>query len=638
MRPRMISVLLAAGLMIATARVAFPAAGTAPLEVDVDATEAFRGILHSQVILTVQPGPLTLVYPKWIQGEHAPSGPIGDLTGLTLRAGGHPLAWTRDPLDMYAIHVTVPAGVTKLEIGLDALQDTEGRYSAGASTSSQLAIVNWNQLLVYPGDVATDAIEVGSRLRVPPGWEIGTALERAGTSGDLTTFKTVSLAELVDSPVQIGAHHRHIDLSPGGTPPHAIDLACDGEAGLAASPELVASWRRLVQEGGALFGARHYRRYDFLLSLSDDVAHFGLEHHESSDNRLKERALLDPELTVGSSDLLPHEYVHSWIGKYRRPEGLVRSDFQQPLETGMLWVYEGLTEYLGAVLATRSGIAPPEFTRELWAYRAATLDAEPGRTWRPLEDTAIAAQILYESPDTWGSWRRGTDFYSEGALIWLEADVIIRDKSGGSRSLDDFCRRFAGPPGGEPSLEPHSFDDVVRALDETTPYDWRRFFASRLDSITVRAPLDGLTGGGWRIGWVDTLTSAMRAREKVRENVDETFTLGIMLDKEGRMTDVLMGSPAARAGLAPGMKLIAVNGRRYAPERLREELRASKGRREPFTVIAEQGDFVRSYAIDWHGGARYPTLVRVTSTPDLLSKILEPRTPVIAPETSSKRR
>jgi predicted metalloprotease with PDZ domain len=634
-RARVMSLLLAAHLTLATAPAVFAADRAAPLQVDVDATEAFRGILHSRVTLAVQPGERTLVYPKWIQGEHAPSGPIGDFTGLTIRAGGRTLAWTRDPMDMFAIHVTVPAGVTKIEVALDALQNTEGRYSAGASTSSQLAIVTWNQLLVYPGNTATDAIDVAARLRVPAGWEIGTALERAGGSGDQTTFKTVSLTELVDSPVQIGAHHRHIDLSPGQTPPHAIELACDSEAGLAASPELVASWRRLVQEGGALFGARHYRRYVFLFSLSDDVAHFGLEHHESSDNRLKERALLEPELHIGSSDLLSHEYVHSWIGKYRRPEGLVRSDFQQPLETGGLWVYEGLTEYLGSVLATRSGLAPLEFSRELWAYRAATLDAEPGRAWRPLEDTAIAAQILYESPDTWGSWRRGTDFYWESALIWLEADVLIRQKSGGTRSLDDFCKRFAGPPGGTPALSPHSVDDVVQVLNDVTPYDWRGFLSSRLDSITLHAPQGGFTGGGWKLGWADTLTTAMVYREKVLENVDETFTLGIMLDKDGKLVDVLRGSPAEKAGLAPGMKLIAVNGRKYTGERLREDLRASKGKREPFTVIAEQGDFVRSYAIDWHGGARYPLLVRDPSKPDLLTEIFSPRTPVIAPEATT---
>jgi predicted metalloprotease with PDZ domain len=438
--------------------------------------------------------------------------------------------------------------------------------------------------------------------------------------------------------VQIGAHHRHIDLSPGQTPPHAIDLACDSEAGLAASPELVASWRRLVQEGGALFGARHYRRYDFLLSLSDDVAHFGLEHHESSDNRLKERALLEPELQVGSADLLSHEYVHSWIGKYRRPEGLVRSDFQQPLETGGLWIYEGLTEYLGGVLAARSGLAPAEFTRNLWAYRAATLDAAPGRTWRPLEDTAVDAQVLYEAPNTWESWRRGTDFYWEGALVWLEADVLIRQKSGGTRSLDDFCRRFAGAPGGSPSLSPTSLDDVVRTLGEVTPYDWRGFLASRLDSITTHAPLGGFTGGGWKLAWTDTLTDAIRAREKVRESVDETFTLGITIDRKDLLTDVLRGSPAEKAGLAPGMKLIAVNGRKYTGERLREEVRASKGKREPLTVIAEQGDFVRTYALDWHDGARYPVLVRDPSKPDLLSGILRPRTPVIPPEKTTGRR
>ncbi len=597
-----------------------------PLLLFVDATDAPRGILHARLEIPAQPGPLTLYYPKWIPGEHAPSGPIADLTGIRLRAQGRTIPWQRDPDDMYAIRCVVPGGAGRIEVELDGLQNTRGAFSAGGSTDSQLAVLSWNQLVLHPMTGSTDQLMVTPRLRLPEGWEYGTALETTGRTNGEIVFAPVSLTSLIDSPVIAGAHHRRFDLSTDRSAPVAIDLVCDGEAGLAASPEIVAAWRRLVDEAGALFGAHHYRRYNFLLTLSDDVAHFGLEHHESSDDRVPERALVDGEMQKGRSSLLPHEYVHSWIGKYRRPAGLAKPDYQKTEETDLLWVYEGLTTYLAFVLASRSGLATPEWQRGWLAEHGARLDKEPGRSWRPLEDVAISAQFLYGAPDAWSSWRRGVDFYDEGLLIWLDADVLIRRQTKGARSLDDFCKLFAGGTSGPPEVVPFTFEEVAGTLNRVVPYDWRGFLTARIDAITTRAPLGGITDGGWRIAWSDSLGEVLQTEEKQEKFVDESFSIGIYLDEEGKIADVLVGSPAALAGLAPGMKPIAINGRHFNPDRLREELRAAKNAKAPLEILAEQGDFVRAFRIDWHESPQYPVLERDRSKPDVLSEILKPLT------------
>jgi len=604
----------------------------------VDATEAPRGIVHTRIEIAVKPGELTLYYPKWIPGEHAPSGPIVEMAGLRLTVGGRAVPWERDPLDMYTIHCTVPAGANRLDVALDALQSAHGIFTSGGSATEDLAVLNWNQLLVYPAVDSTDQLTVSAHLKLPPGWEHGTALETATEAGGEIAFTPVSLTTLVDSPVIAGAHYRRFDLSPGKTPAHAIDIACDSEAGLAASPELVAEWRQLINEAEALFGARHYRRYNFILTLSDNVAHFGLEHHESSDNRIQERSLVDDQLRKATSGLLPHEYVHSWIGKYRRPVGLTRSDFQKPMQTDLLWVYEGLTSYLGVVLTARSGLTTAEWQREDLASTAAWLDQRPGRAWRPLKDTAVGAQFLYGSPRAWNSWRRGVDFYGEGVLIWLDADALIRQQTGGKRSLDDFCRLFAGGTSGPPEVAPHTFDDVVNALNRVTPYDWRGFLNERVDSTSTRAPLGGITNGGWKLAWTDSLTPAMTASERAEEYVDESYSIGVVLGKDGVVTDVIPGRPAAKAGMGPGMRVVATNGRRYTAEHLRDELRAAKGGKKPFEVIAEHGDFVRVFQLDWHDGVTYPRLVRDESKPDLLSEILKPRTAPVAADVGERGR
>jgi predicted metalloprotease with PDZ domain len=611
------------------------AAGDAkpPIRITVDLRDAPRRIFHARLEIPAAPGPLTLVYPKWLPGEHEPSGPIADLAGVKFTAGGKPLAWRRDDVDMYAFHCEVPAAAHSVEVELDYLSPSgAGSFSTSPAATAQLAVLSWNTLLLYPQGSKSDELIYSAALRLPAGWKFGSALEIAKQSAAEIEFQPVSLTTLIDSPVITGAHFRAIPLTPGETPAHQIDLAGDSAAAVAMSSGLAAQYKQLVADTGALFGARHYRHYDFLLSLSDYIHAFGLEHHQSSDDRVPERTLLDPDLRYIHGGLLPHEFVHSWNGKYRRPAGLATSDFQQPMRGELLWVYEGLTQYLGSVLAARSGLWTPEQYRENLAWVAGYLDRRPGRTWRPLADTAVAAQLLYGARQEWEAWRRGVDFYEESELIWLEADVIIRRESKGRRSLDDFCRRFFGGQSGPPAVVTYTFEDVVTTMNGVTPYDWKGFFRARLDSTSPRAPLGGIEASGWRLVYDENPNEHLRATEETSKITDAQFSLGLILKHDeasrddGVIEDVIPGTPAALAGIAPGMKLVAVNGRRWRPEVLREALRAAKGSNEPIELLIENAEYFKTYRLDYHDGERYPHLARDRAWPDLLEDILRSRT------------
>lgn len=604
----------------------------APIRLDVDLRDAPQRIFHARLTLPVEAGPLTLYYPKWIPGEHGPTGPVADLVGLKFTAGGTEIAWRRDPLDMYTFHLDVPAGAATLEARLDYLTPSgAGNFSSGPASSAEVAVLAWNTVLLYPAGRPAAEIAVQASLTPPLGWRYGTALPVARESGGRIEFAPVSLVTLIDSPVALGAHYRAIPLAAEPVP-HQIDLVADSEAALAIGPAAEAGFKKLVAEALALFGAHHYRDYHFLFTLSDHVESFGLEHHESSDNRLPERTLLDPDLFVDGAGLLPHEMVHSWNAKYRRPAGLATPDYQTPFVDDLLWVYEGLTSYLGTVLTARSGLLSAETSREALALIAAGLDHQPGRTWRPLGDTTRAAQVLYGARDEGLSWRRGVDFYDEGVLIWLEADTVIRRTTGGAKSLDDFCRAFYGPPSGPPEVKPYTFDDLVAALSAVAPYDWRAFFAARVEKINPRAPLGGLTGGGWKLVYSGVMNSHQKAFESANATLDVRFSLGLTLHHrrgdadDGLVIDAIAGSPAAAGGVGPGMKLVAVGGRKWTPEVLRAAIAAAAGRSEPIELLVENAGFYRTYEVDYHGGERYPHLERDAATPDLLSDVLAAKT------------
>jgi len=597
---------------------------SAPIRLAVDATTAPQKILHAQMTIPVRPGPLVLYYPEWIPGEHMPDGPIMNLAGLKFTANGQRVPWRRDLVDMFTFHLDVPPGATSLEVDLDFLLSSPASgFSAGASATSQLAVISWNQVLLYPAGLPVKQIMFMPSLRLPAGWKFATALPGARQSGDSIDFAPVPLNTLVDSPVLAGEHFRAIELSPGQNPSHELDIAADSEPALAVPAATEAEYRNLVAETGALFGSRHYRDYHFLLTLSDDVAHFGLEHHESSDDRVAEKTMIDDTLRLHDAGLLPHEFTHSWNGKYRRPADLTTPDYQQPMRDDLLWVYEGLTEYLGNVLTARSGLWTPEQYREYLAYVIAGLQAHTGRTWRPLQDTADAAQILYEAPDEWSSWRRGVDYYDEGNLLWLNVDTTLRTQSHGKYSLNDFCRNFHGGPGGEPALKTYTFDDVIAGLNALVPYDWAAMLNRMLNSLDPNPPLAGVQAGGWNLAWDEHPNEIESATESADHIMDLYSTLGLRVDSERVVHDVVLGGLAYQAGIGPEMKIVAVNGRQFSEDALRDAVRDTRQSTTPVEFEIANGSYVHTVKIDYRGGLRYPHLVR-TRDADTLDEILKP--------------
>ncbi|HEX3558758.1 MAG TPA: hypothetical protein VHU19_06125 [Pyrinomonadaceae bacterium] len=596
--------------------------GSQAVRLSVDATDAPRKLFRAVETIPAQPGPLTLYYPEWIPGEHGPTGPIINLSGLKFTASGKTLQWRRDPVDMYAFHLDVPPGASAVEADIEFLAPTfAGGFSAGSSTTSHLAIVTWNWFLLYPQVTHTDDITFDASLRLPPGWKFGTALRVERESKGEITFAPVSLTNLVDSPVLAGEYFRAIPLKTGERPVE-IDLAADSPAALGASPKFVNAMRNLVREAESLAGAEHYEHYNFLFTLSDRVAHFGLEHHQSNDSRVNERALIDEQLGRLALSVLPHEYFHSWNGKFRRPAGLATSDYQKPMQGELLWVYEGLTEYYGDVMTARSGLWTPEEYRDNLAEVAAGLDHRPGRLWRPLIDTTVAAQLLYNAPGEWDAERRGVDFYDEGELIWLDADTLIRQLTNGQRSLDDFVKRFHGAPSTAPMVKPYTFDDVVSTLNDVAPYDWRAFLNQRLWSNDLHAPFGGIERGGYRLTYDNVRSQHIEDLEDERERVEMGYSLGLRVDTKGLIADVIPGMPAFAAKLGPGMTIVAVGGKAFSPAVLRDAVSAAKTERAPIQLLVNNEGTLINYSLDYHGGEQYPHLQRDNSKPDVLDQII----------------
>jgi predicted metalloprotease with PDZ domain len=616
---------MSAAIFLWTAAAAH-AATAGPISIEADITGAARRLHHAHLILPVEPGPLTLVYPKWIPGEHAPTGPIGDVVNLKISAGGRELPWRRDARDMFEINCDAPPGVGQLEISFDFITgapDSEG-FSSAASTTPNLAMVSWSQLVFYPKGARASEVQIRPSLVLPEGWKFGTALVTESAAGPKATFAQVTLERLVDSPVLCGKYFREVPIGPAGPPSHFLEIAADSPEALEIAPETQASLDRLVIEAGKLFGARPYGSYKFLISLSDHIAHFGLEHHECSDDRLGERAFIDPTERLRAVSLLPHEYTHSWNGKYRRPAGLATPDYETPMDGELLWVYEGLTEYVGTILTARSGLWTPEQVRAHWAVKAQFAKDQRGREWRPLVDTTIAAQVLYEARAGWSATRRGVDFYDEGALIWLEADTLIREQTKGRRSLDDFCRRFHGGQNGLPAVKPYTMDEIVLTLNDVAPYDWRGFLAQRIEAAPTPAPLGGLERGGWKLSYAEKPTELQSAYESGSNTVDLAASIGLFLSEKGDVIDVVPGSAAARAGLAPDMSVKAVNSRRFSPEVINAAVVASKTPGAPLELLVENTEFYRTYALDYSGGQKYPVLERDKSKRDWLDEIHKP--------------
>jgi predicted metalloprotease with PDZ domain len=610
-----------------------PYPGTITLQVDT--SDLDHKIFRVRQALPVQTGHLVLYYPRWLPGTHAPTGNVAALTGLVMQAAdGRPLEWRRDTVDVHAFHVDVPAGVAQLNVAFEFVSPLDPAHGRVTSTPDLLGL-QWDTVVLYPAGHAARGITVQPSVTLPMGWSFGGALEVASRSDDTVRFKPVDLGTLVDSPLFAGRNYLQVDLDPGareaGRAPVRLHVLADRAADLAVTPEQIAAHRNLVVQADKLFGARHYTRYDFLLALSETFGGIGLEHHQSSENGVKSTYFTEWARTPVGRDLLPHEYTHSWNGKFRRPADLTTPHFNMPAQNSLLWLYEGQTQFWGKVLAARSGLMSAAEARDDLAAAAAWLEARAGRRWRNLQDTTNEPIVNNRrSGRDWTSWQRSADYYDEMRLVWTEIDAMIRDASNGQRSLDDFARGFFGVEPGRTAPLTYRFEDVVRELNKVQPYDWAGLLRQRLDTHEGGPLLQGLARSGWRLAWTDKPSEYFKAIEARRKETSYAYSLGFDVGNDPgrdlhRITDVVWGSPAFEAGLAPSSTLVAVNGRSYKPEWLRDAITEAKTSGLPIYLLVKTGDLYRTVRVAYRGGLRYPTLERIAGTPDRLSELLAPR-------------
>jgi len=597
--------------------VAYP--GT--IQLDVDTTGRQRGIWHvRETIPVARAGRLTLRYPKWLPGNHAPSGPIEAIAGLTFTAGKRTLAWRRDPVDVYAFHVEVPAGVDEVVASFDYLTDQAGAINRTEMTGEMLNL-EWEKVSLYPAGHYARRISVRPSVTLPDGWTGVSAVDGQPHQGRVA-YAPLDYETLVDSPMFAGRNFRSWELG------HGVDLnvVADGPEDLAASAEQIAAHRRLVDEAVALFGGRRFDRYDFLLALSDELSGIGLEHHRSSENATPRDYFTAWARTGAYRTLLPHEFTHSWNGKYRRPADLWTPDYNRPQQGTLLWVYEGQTPYWEFVLGARSGLLTPELALGQIASEAAYYQAQAGRRWRSVEDTTAQPAAAYRRPLQYSSWQRSTDYYDESALVWLEADMRIREMSKGARSLDDFARLFFAGRDGDWGTSTYRFEDVVAALNAVQPWNWAGFLTSRIYEPNAPAPTEGITRGGYRLVWRDKPNAYDASRAAAGKQLDLTHSLGLSVAAGGRVGSVLWDGPAFDAAIRPGSTIVAVNGRDYSEEGLRAAIAANTSGKTPIRLLVRDGKTVREAAIDYRGGLRFPHLERVGPGPAPLDLLLKPRT------------
>ncbi len=585
-----------------------------PITLKVDVTDLDRAVMRvTETVPVDHAGPLTLLYPKWLPGEHAPVGPIDKLAGLEIRAGGKTLTWTRDTVDVFAIHVDVPPDVKQLDLSFQYLSPTD-EAQGPIHVLPTMTRVEWEKVSLYPAGFFVRQVPVLASLTVPAGWQVSTALRAASTNGATTVFEPTNYEVLVDSPVLAGKYFRTDVLSPGIT----LDSFAEAPRDLVISPNVLNAHKALASQADKLFGARHFDHYDFLLTLSARADQIGLEHHRSSEDGVGRDYFTDWSGSLEDHNLLPHEYVHSWNGKFRRPADLWTPDYRVPMRDSLLWVYEGQTQFWGYVLEARSGLASKADTLGAIAAIAADLDTLPARKWRSLDDTTNDPVIAQRRPKAWTSWQRAEDYYNEGLLIWVEADAIIRQGTRGVRGMDDFARTFFGNRNGDYGEVTYTFDDVVQTLNGVLPYDWKGFLNDRLMQKGDHAPLGGLTRSGYRLAYTDTPTNFMTTKMKARKTLDLSYSLGLSVGKDGKITDVIWDGPAFRAGLTVGEEVIAANGMAYSDpdfdkldDALSQAVAAAKGGAAAVQIIVRSGDRVRDVAVQWNGGPRYPRLEKV---------------------------
>ena len=617
--------------------------GAAPLlVVEVDARDMPRQLLHARIEIPASPGKLALWYPKWIPGVHAPGGPVQNIGGFRLEGpGGQAIEWERDPVEPYRYTCTVPAGADRIHVLLDYICSQPTANSSGVDSfgNAQIGVINWNTCIVYPEGYTIDDIQVQCRLRLPEEWKFGTALKARETKPEVE-FAIETLRHFVDKPLIAGEHFRTIELEAKNMPPSFIHLTSESPRAIQIDEELIARYHAMVAEAGAMFGGGHFPEYHFLVVCSDQMPRNGLEHLSSSFNVVGERGLIDEKQRDNwPAYLLPHEFVHSWCGKFRRPAGMVTPNFHTPEQTGLLWVYEGLTQYLGEVLTVRSGLIKTNQYLDWLGGTINYLSHQVGRQWRPLEDTAVASHMLRAASPRWGQLRRGQDYYNEGLLLWLEADALIRKQSDGKRSLDDFCRRFMGPDVEPPRaselapqvdlaaamIAPYTIDDVVRILSELADHDWRQLIRERVETPQEALPLEVVKRIGYRLEYDTRPSARLEERERERRYVSALDSLGMDVATDGRVTAVVPGLPADEAGVGPGMNIEGVNNRKFSPERLKDAIADSVMNRK-VELLVLQGDTFRTITVPYAGGLKYMKLVRDRDEQDILAQIMKPKT------------
>ena len=618
-----------APLALPRAQPAIPAPQDKPypgvIQYRADITDLDRRIIRvSQTIPVAGPGPLTLLYPKFLPGNHAATGPIQLLSGLTVTANGQRIEWLRDTLDPYAFHLDIPAGVTRIDVQFQQLTQPDSSNWRVLMTPAMVNL-QWEKAILYPAGYFSRQIQVAPSVVLPAGWKYGTALTTASQDGDLATFAPTDLYTLIDSPIFAGAHYRRVDIDPSGERVH-LNILADEAKGLAATDDQLKLFENMVQQADRLFGARHFDNYEFLFALTDQMGGIGLEHHRSSENTGAPDFFTNWTKSAGDRGLLPHEYTHSWNGKFMRPADELTANHNVPTQNTLLWVYEGQTEYWGDVLAARSGLHSKDVALATLGSVAAFYDNQPGRQWRALQDTNNHNLLGYRVPGQFTSWMRGTgDYYRESLLVWLDADTLIREGTNGRKSLDDFAKGFFGHDDGEWAPQGYTFEDVVAALNAVYPHDWAAFLRTRLDAVgpDARAPLAGIERGGWRLTYTDTPSATEKSVQSGWAN-DFQYSLGFTLSGD-KLTNIRWGGPAFEQGLGAGWSLVAVNGKAGSAEVLRDAVTAAKGTDAPIELLLKSGDRFRTVAFDYHDGLRYPRLERIEGAPDRLSDILAPR-------------
>ncbi|HET8553163.1 MAG TPA: peptidase M61 [Gammaproteobacteria bacterium] len=602
--------------------VAYP--GT--IAIHVDASDTSQGIFRVRETIPVKPGRLTLLYPKWIPGDHSPSGPIAMLAGLDVSAGGSTLKWTRDKYDVYVFHVDVPGGVAAVEVDFQYLSPRRGDFEM----TDRMLMLEWDKMSLYPAGYYSRGITFEPRVSLPQEWQFGTALEQVSQSGNTTTFKPVSHEALVDSPIYAGRYFKRVDLNPDGDAPVHLNVVADAPKYLEMTPEQLNMHRALVAQMLKLFDSHHFSHYDFLFSLSDHLAGNGLEHHQSSENGLRADYFKEWNDHAPERDLLAHEFEHSWNGKFRRPADSWTPNFNVPMGDSLLWVYEGMTQYWGFVITARAGLWTPEEFREALAMVAGNYDRNrPGLGWRPLADTTNDPTTAHRSALPYRSWQMSEEYYSGGQMLWLAVDAKIRALTQGGKSLDDFAQAFCGMDNGSFVPRMYTRDDVITTLNGVANYDWASFLQPFVDE---RKPplLKGIAASGWKLVYTGEQGEFQKQHEKRRKSPRHVFnfawSIGLTLTKHGRIHDVRWDGPAFRAGVSTGATVKAVNGESYSKDVMQQAIIEAAGDdKAPIELLLKFQGGYRTVQVDNHDGLQYPHLARVDDEPDYLSDIITPR-------------